>query len=172
MAVLSPPPGFRPFTERAAMLRDFQSFVINPRPIQVALMPVNANAPPIVVLAADAALRDLVRLHIQDVAPGDGGDLVTDYRLMCDAQAGLAKLALRFQWSAPAVYRMTLVWRIPKHTRWLLAALKAGGAWCQAAPLDPYKPVIWLPIDSEELAPHVLGAAAVLAAVELKKKVA
>jgi hypothetical protein len=157
----TPPPGLRPHTDRAALLRDFQSFIVNQRPIQQALMPVNADAPPIVVLAADAAFRDLVRLHMVDTPP-DGGDVRIDHRMMIDGPRGLAKIALRFQWWMPAVYKMTLVLHIPKHTPWLLAALKAGGAWCQDAPIDPFRPVIWLPIDVEQLTPHILSAAALL----------
>lgn len=158
----------RPFTDRQALYRDFQSFLVNVRPLQNALFAVDPQAPPIVVVAADAALRDLVRLHIVDVAPGDGGDVVTDHRLMCDAPRGLAKLALRFVWSAPAAYRMTLVWRLPKHTPWLLAVLRHGGAYCQPAPLDPFKPAIWLPIDRDELAPHLFSAIAALSTTTIR----
>lgn len=158
----STPPDFRPFTDRAAMRRDFDSFLINPRPIQTMLVPINTSSPPCLILSADAALRDLVRLYATDIGPNGDCDVLIDHRTMIDGPGGIAKLALRFQWTDPAVYKMTIIMKLPKHLPCLLAALAAGGIWCQDAPFDPHGMAIWLPLDREDLAPHVIGAAAIL----------
>jgi hypothetical protein len=152
---------YRHYTNRTQMENDFRPFLTNHRRIHQLLTP-RGKEIPVLAIESDAAFRDLLRLHRID-SPPDGGDLTVDTRVSVDTQRGASRVALKFSWSDPADYVMTLVFHLPKQIHWLTSALRHGSALCTPAPLNHLASGLILPFDHPTLAPHVALALTALA---------
>lgn len=162
------PYAYRHYQNRAQMENDFRPFLVNHCRIHNLLTPKGREIP-VLAIESDAAFRDLLRLHRTD-ASADGGDLTVDTRVSVDTQRGASRVALKFSWSDPADYVMTLVFHLPKQIHWLRAALHYGAALCTTAPLSDRASGLILPFDHPTLAPHVALALIALAMYPRQQK--
>jgi hypothetical protein len=119
---------YAPYTDRQAWRSEFDGFITNKVPIVRSL----AKPCPLITVHPDRGLLTLIRaLHR---APKREGDCEVAYVLACDVPIPEASLALKFTWSMPITYTMTIVTQVPDCLEWLSPALHAGVLACGLAP--------------------------------------
>lgn len=130
--------------EAAHWEADFRSFLANERP----MVQRTSEPTPLVSLKADHGLIALFRAHRALPAPHAGGDVYTESRLALDAPRMQGRFAIKYCWSQPQPYVMTLCFLLagprPTALPWIRAMLRANGCWCSCAP-RPDLGLLWLP---------------------------
>lgn len=141
------------FTDRAEWLKQLRAFVLNERPVAHTYTPTMRGLRPAAAIAPQPGFVDLVRLHYQEGVDYDGGDVIVESRVLTDISpcygSIYAKVALKYQWTSPASYTMTLIFVLPRNRVWLQSVARAGGFHCGAAPLRPNSGMLWLPMNDD-----------------------
>ena len=153
------PPPIRGYRDFAAWERDWRGFIENERPILQRVV----EPSPLLVLKPDHGLIALFRAHHQMVDPLEGGDVITESRLATHGPSRTAKAIIKYTWSTPLAYTMTVIFDVPSALEWLWPTLQAGGGWAVCGP-RPDLGLLWLP-SADDLAEHLILTAATFSAV-------
>lgn len=148
----------RGYTDYTAWERDWRAFVNNERPIIQRVV----EPSPLLILKPDHGLISLFRAHHRMPDPLEGGDVITESRLATHGPTRTAKALIKYIWSTPALYTMTLIFDAPGALDFLWPMLRQGGCWSMCGP-RPDLGMIWTPAP-DYLFEHLVMAAAAFTA--------
>lgn len=150
------------YRDRAQWDRDFRAFIENERPIVQAL----AEPTPLITVQPDRELIALFRGHRQS---GEAGDVEVHHLLSCDVPKPEARLAIKFTWSQPTAYTMTLLLSVPQCLDWLTPALRRGTLVCSIVP-RPDLGLIVLPLPDDLPGQLVMLATSIIYHLERRRR--